>query len=105
MLDILKERLVQVEGEIETARTADIEPTVRAKVEEYEAKVRQECEAERNKKVEKLVCVKIGIEYLIDKEAQKVAEERAAAEERYPTAETTAGAVTAAEEATNLEEG
>lgn len=104
MLDILKERLVQVEGEIETARTADIEPAIRAKVEAYEAKVRQECEAERNKKVEKLVCVKIGIEYLIDKEAQKVAEERAAAE-LASSAETTAGAVTAAEEATNLEEG
>lgn len=103
MLDVLKEKLGQVEGEIETARTADIEPTIRAKVEAYEAKVRQECEAERSKKVEKLVCVKIGIEYLIDKEAQKVAEERAAAE-LASNAETT-GAATATEEATNLEEG
>lgn len=82
MLEILKGHLDEIDAQIEAVKAVDDEAEIKAKVAAYEETVRADYAKAKAVKIDKLNGMKLGIQYVIDAEAQKQAELKAAEEER-----------------------
>ncbi len=95
MLEILNAHLNDINAQIEAVKAVDNEAEINAKVAAYEETVRAEYAKAKADKIDKLNTVKVGIQYVIDAEAQKQAELKAAEEERRTEGEEATETVTA----------
>lgn len=82
MLEILNEHLNEINTKIEAVKSADNEAEIKAKVAAYEETVRADYAKAKSAEIDRLNGIKLGIQYVIDAEAQKQAELKAAEEER-----------------------
>ncbi len=89
MLEILNAHLNDINAQIEAVKAVDDEAEIKAKVAAYEETVRAEYAKAKTVKIDKLNGMKLGIQYVIDAEAQKQAELKAAEEERNEGVEVT----------------
>lgn len=88
MLEILNGHLNEINAKIEAVKAVDNEAEIKAKVAAYEETVRADYAKAKAVEIDKLNGIKLGIQYVIDAEAQKQAELKAAEEERKAETET-----------------
>ncbi len=82
MLDRIKAGIAKVERDIVTEQSKTYAAEISAEVAEAENTIRQKYAQIKTAKIEKLNRIKDGLDYLLDAEAEKVAEEQVNAEER-----------------------
>ena len=95
MLENLKGHLDEIDAQIEAVKAVDDEAEIKAKVAAYEETVRADYSKAKAVKIDKLNGIKLGIQYVIDAEAQKQAELKATEEERRAEDEEATETVTA----------
>lgn len=86
MLDRIKAGITDVQTKIECEQSKTYASEISAEVAEAETAIRAKYAKEKAAKIEKLLHVKEGLEYLLDAEAESEAERRITAEEQSSAA-------------------